>query len=67
MFVGAGSGPCAILAVGARSGKETVYPVSALAQRHAAGVDVETSVPKEAYAPFRADVDREYRPGWLPG
>jgi uncharacterized cupin superfamily protein len=67
VFVGAGSGPCAILAVGARSGNGTVYPVSELAQRHAAGVDVETSVSSEAYAPFRADVDCEYRPGWLPG
>ena len=39
--------------VGARrSEKHTVYPRSDVALRHDAGVDAETSSPREAYAPF---------------
>ena len=53
VFVGAGDGPCAILMTGARRDEdEIVYPVSELALRHGAGVDVETDSPAEAYAPF---------------
>jgi uncharacterized cupin superfamily protein len=53
VFVGAGDGPCAILMTGVRSDdEEIVYPVSALALRHGAGVDVETDSPAEAYAEF---------------
>jgi hypothetical protein len=40
---------------GARAGwpeKGIVYPRSELALRHGAGVEEETTVPKEAYAPF---------------
>jgi uncharacterized cupin superfamily protein len=51
VFVGAGEGPCAILMVGARREDfEVVYPVSELARRHGAGVDVEATSPREAYA-----------------
>jgi len=57
-FVGAGSGPCVILMVGARTGEKTiVYPASDLAGRHGAGVDEETGSPAEAYAAY---------PHWLP-
>ena len=52
-FVGAGDGPCVILAVGARSEDGTiVYPHSEAASRHGASVDEETSSPKVAYAKF---------------
>jgi uncharacterized cupin superfamily protein len=52
-FVGAGDGPCVIFMTGGRSeNKEVVYPRSELALRHGAGVEVETSKPAEAYAPF---------------
>jgi uncharacterized cupin superfamily protein len=60
-LVGAGDGPCLIFMTGARQGwPETgiVYPRSELALRHGAGVDVETALPREAYAPF---------PKWQPG
>ena len=67
VFVGAGDGPCAILAVGARAGEGIVYPASELAQRHDAGVEKETPDPREAYAPFPKDADVPYREGWLPG
>src|SRR5712692_1933670 len=55
VIVGAGSGPCAILMVGARSTKGVVYPESELAQRHKAGVAQETSEPAEAYKNFTPD------------
>ena len=67
VFVGAGSGPCAILMIGSRSGGAVRYPVSELAQRHAAGVLEETGEPREAYARFGDHVKRPYREGDLPG
>jgi uncharacterized cupin superfamily protein len=67
VFVGAGERPCAILAIGTRSGGDVVYPVSELARRHRAGVESETHKPEEAYAGIPPDVDVEYREGWLPG
>jgi uncharacterized cupin superfamily protein len=54
-FVGAGNGPCVIFMTGARKGwpeKGIVYPRSELALRHGAGVEAETTLPAEAYAPF---------------
>ena len=67
VFVGAGDGPCAVLAVGSRTGGDVVYPVSQLAQRHDAGVEAETNEPDEAYQHVRPDSDAGYREGWLPG
>jgi uncharacterized cupin superfamily protein len=55
VFVGAGDGPCVLLAVGMRKkGRGLRYPVNEVARRHGAGVDTETSDPKEAYAGFSA-------------
>ena len=67
VFVGAGEGPCAILAIGSRTGGEVVYPASELAQRHGAGVAETTRNSKEAYAGNAEDVPAAYREGWLPG
>ena len=67
VFVGAGDGPCVLLAVGARPGARVVYPASELAQGHAAGVAQETSEPDEAYKDAAADTPVGYRDGWLPG
>ena len=56
IFVGAGDGPCVVLAVGARrKGRGIRYPVSDTALRHRAGVEVETTVPAEAYAGLADD------------
>jgi uncharacterized cupin superfamily protein len=53
VFVGAGDGPCAILMVGGRAEEEKLlYPRSAVALRHDAGVEIETTSPDEAYAAF---------------
>jgi uncharacterized cupin superfamily protein len=61
IFVATGHGPCVIFMAGARTGwpeKGIVYPRSQTALRHGAGVERETAVPAEAYAPF---------PPWRPG
>jgi len=67
VFVGAGDGPCAILAVGTRTGGDVVYPRSDLALRHGAGVENETREGREAYAEIPPDSEVAYRAGWLPG
>jgi uncharacterized cupin superfamily protein len=51
VLVGAGDGPCAIVAVGARSEDHQIrYPVSELAANYGASVAEETSDPEQAYA-----------------
>jgi uncharacterized cupin superfamily protein len=64
IFVGAGDGPSVILMVGARGEDWNVlYPVSALAARHGASVDEETSDPRRAYVP-RFEPSRPERPSY---
>jgi uncharacterized cupin superfamily protein len=65
VFVGAGDGPCAILAVGSRTGGDVVYPASELAQRHGAGSATTTSLSDEAYKAFQPDLEVPYEEGWL--
>lgn len=66
VFIGAGERPCAIVAVGTRSGGDVVYPASELAQRHRAGVEQETRDPDQAYADMKPDRPVGYSEGWLP-
>jgi uncharacterized cupin superfamily protein len=66
VFIGAGDGPCAILAVGTRLSDRVVYPESELARRHGAGVERQTDDPREAYAGIPKDTECAYRDGWLP-
>ena len=67
VFVGAGSGPCAILMVGARPEDEGLrYPVVDVARRHNAGVAEETTSGDEAYAAFPRSTAAPYREGALP-
>jgi uncharacterized cupin superfamily protein len=69
-IVGAGSGPSAILAIGARDHQHGDdwggYPFSSLAMRHDASAQRETTDPKEAYARFPARQPSAYREGTLP-
>jgi uncharacterized cupin superfamily protein len=65
IMVGAGDGPCVIVAVGSRGSRDIVYPESELAQRYGAGVAKETRDAKEAYAGYSFD-DAPYEDGWLP-
>ena len=70
VIIGAGAGPCVILAVGARdrsTGEEWgAYTVDEAALRHGAGVEHETTVAREAYARFARSRLTAYREGWLP-
>ncbi len=67
VFIGAGDGPCAIVAVGSRTSREVVYPRSELALRHRAGVEHETHDPQQAYAAIPPDQPTGYRRGWFAG
>src|ERR671930_817557 len=70
VIVGAGDGPCVVVAVGARDRSAGPdwggYPVDEAALRHGAGVEEETDDPKQAYARFRPSEPTRYREGWLP-
>jgi uncharacterized cupin superfamily protein len=53
ILVGAGETPCVVLMAGTRRpGRPIHYPVSDLALRHRAGVEVATSSPPEAYSGY---------------
>ena len=70
VIVGAGDGPCVVLAVGARErsvGRPDWggYSVDETALRHGAGVEGETSDPAVAYARFERRRPTAYRPEWL--
>jgi uncharacterized cupin superfamily protein len=71
IVIGAGSGPCVVLAVGARTHQADAgwggYPVDEVALRHGAGVEAETTDAKQAYARFPDPEPTRYRDGWLPG
>jgi uncharacterized cupin superfamily protein len=67
VFVGAGDGPCTVLAIGTRLTDGVVYPDSELARGHRAGVAHETRDPDHAYAGVPPDTPTRYRSGWLPG
>jgi uncharacterized cupin superfamily protein len=71
MIVGAGSGPCVVLAIGARThiGEDCnggAYTVDEVALRHGAGVETETSNPDVAYERYAPSEPTPYRQGWLP-
>jgi uncharacterized cupin superfamily protein len=69
MIVGAGEGPCLVLAMGARehqTGDWGGYTVDEVALRHGAGVEQETPDAEVAYARFPASRPASYREGWLP-
>lgn len=70
MIVGAGDGPCVVIAVGAREHRRVAepirYPVDEAALRHRAGVREETPDPRVAYAHLPPRRWSNYREGWLP-
>jgi uncharacterized cupin superfamily protein len=69
-IVGAGSGPSAILALGARDKQDGPdwggYPYSEVAMRHDASAEQETTDPRVAYARFPDRTEGEFRKDWLP-
>ncbi len=70
VIVGAGDGPCVVVAVGAREHQDGEgwggYPLDATADRYNAGTEEETTDPHVAYARFKQREPTRYRDGWLP-
>jgi uncharacterized cupin superfamily protein len=70
VIVGAGDGPCVVVAVGARQHQDGEgwggYSVDEAALRHGAGVETETTSAEVAYARFEKRKPTRYRDGWLP-
>jgi uncharacterized cupin superfamily protein len=71
IILGAGDGPCVVLAVGARQHsigpRWGGYTVHEAALRHGVGVQEATNDPAEAYGPFKRRKPERYGAGWLPG
>jgi uncharacterized cupin superfamily protein len=71
IIVGAGDGPCIVVAVGARAHEGTPewggYTVDEVALRHGVAVERETNDAREAYAHVTRRGHARYREGWLPG
>jgi uncharacterized cupin superfamily protein len=69
-IVGAGDGPCIVIAVGARDRSQGPewggYTVDEAAKRHGVSVTEDTTKAEEAYAPFPRRGPASYRDGWLP-
>jgi uncharacterized cupin superfamily protein len=69
-IIGAGGGPCVVVAIGARDRSVGAdwgaYTADELAQRHGAGVEEETSDADVAYAPFGPARFIRYPEGLLP-
>ena len=70
VLVGAGSGPCVVIAVGARAHDghpgSLGFPVDLAAKRHGASVDQDTMDGGAAYAGVPSREPTAYRDGWLP-
>jgi uncharacterized cupin superfamily protein len=69
-IVGAGTGQCIVIAVGARDRSVGpnwgAYTVDEAALRHGAGVERDTTEQDEAYGHVPHRVHTRYRDGWLP-
>jgi hypothetical protein len=66
VIVGAGTGPCLVIAVGARAHDELGFPADDTAKRHGASVDEDTMNGGVAYAALPPREPTAYREGWLP-
>lgn len=66
VIVGAGSGPCLVIAVGARERDSLGFTVDALAKRHGASVEADTLDGGVAYDALPRREPTAYRHGWLP-
>jgi uncharacterized cupin superfamily protein len=71
VLVGAGSGPCLVMAVGARAHDgqpdSIGFPADEVAKRHGASVEKDTAGGDVAYANAPSREPTAYRDGWLPG
>ncbi len=68
IVVVAGDGPCVLLAVGSRVGPTNpVFPVNEVALKHGAGVEVEATSGREAYAHVPEPVETPFREEFVSG
>ena len=69
-IVGAGDGPCVVVAIGARANQEGPdwggYTADETAARHGVGVEEDTNEPEKAYAKWIRRQHTGYQEGWLP-
>jgi len=70
VIVGAGSGPCVVIAVGSREHSEERdslgFPADEIARRHGASVEEDTMDGGRAYADVPPRGPTAYRDGWFP-
>jgi uncharacterized cupin superfamily protein len=66
VIVGAGSGPCLVISVGARQHDSLGFPVDEVAKRHGASVEEDTTDGGVAYAHLPRRRPTAYGDGWLP-
>jgi uncharacterized cupin superfamily protein len=70
VIVGAGNGPCLVIAVGARAHDgqpdSLGFTVDEVAKRHGASVEEDTTDGDVAYGPIPPREPTAYRDGWLP-
>jgi uncharacterized cupin superfamily protein len=66
VIIGAGSGPCLVIAVGAREHDSLGFTFDEIAKRHGASVEEDTADGGVAYALVPPREPTVYRDGWLP-
>lgn len=66
VIIGAGKGPCLVIAIGARERDDLGFTVDAAAKRHGASVEKDTRDPGVVYGPIPSREPTAYRDGWLP-
>jgi uncharacterized cupin superfamily protein len=66
VIIGAGSGPCLVIAIGARERNSLGFTVDDVARRHGASVAEDTADGGVAYASVPRREPTAYRDGWLP-
>jgi uncharacterized cupin superfamily protein len=66
VIIGAGNGPCLVIAVGSRERDSLGFSVDEVAKRHGASVDEDTTDGGAAYASIPPREPTAYRDGWLP-
>ena len=66
VIIGAGNGPCAVIAVGSRRHDELGFPADEVARRYGASVEDDTTDGGVAYANVPPRRPSRYREGWLP-
>jgi uncharacterized cupin superfamily protein len=65
VIVGAGGGPCLVIAIGARERDSLGFTVDELAKHHGASVEEDTNDGGVAYASMPGREPTAYRDGWL--